>query len=303
MDLISIITVNYNQPVVTIEFLNSIKKNSNYSNIEVILVDNGYKEDHKDSFMRAYPELIYVSSEKNLGFAGGNNLGIKHAKGDFFLFLNNDTEISNNLLTELSSELKRNSDIGMISPLIVYAEQPDTIQFAGFTEMNYLTCRNKGIGSMEKNVGQYDNVSRKTFYFHGAAMMCRKSDLDSVGLMEENYFLYYEEFDWCEKFKRAGKMAWFTGKTKIYHKESISVGKVSKIKTYFMTRNRMLFIRRNTSSVNYIFFTLYYLLFACPKQLFKYVVDKRTDLVIWVWRGVTWNFKNACNSKNLGMDL
>jgi len=303
MDLISIISVNYNQPEVTVQFLKSIKNNANYDNVEVIIVDNGSREDHKQKFTEEYPGLIYIRSEENLGFAGGNNLGIKYAKGEFFLFLNNDTEISGNLLFELSTELKRNDNIGMISPLILYYEQPDIIQYAGFTKMNYITCRNKGIGSMEKNTGQYDNVSHPTYYFHGAAMMCRKSDLDTVGTMEENYFLYYEEYDWCEKFKRAGKIAWFTGKTKIYHKESMSVGKVSKIKTYFMTRNRMLFIRRNTSFINNALFTLYYILFAAPKQVFKYITGGRKDLIVWIYKGIAWNFKNGSTSSNLGIDF
>src|SRR5690606_7256217 len=114
-------------------------------------------------------------------------------------------------------------------------------------KMNYLTGRNKTIGQFDIDKGQYDNLSYEIGFCHGAAMMCRNKDLEKVGLMDENYFLYYEELDWCEKFKRNGKKIWFTGKAKVYHKESISVGKESILKTYFLIRNRILFIRKNTS--------------------------------------------------------
>jgi len=303
MKLTSVITVNFNQPEVTIAFLKSVRQNAGNAPLEVILVDNGCREDHSNLFKEAFPDLIYIHSAKNLGFAGGNNLGIKAATGDFLLLLNNDTEITPNLISELTHELDSNKEIGLISPLIIYYDNPDTIQYAGFTEMNYITCRNKGIGSMDRNVGQYDKTSRETGYCHGAAMMCRRSDLETVGLMEEHFFLYYEELDWCEKFKRAGKKIWFTGRTHILHKESISVGKESIIKTFFMTRNRILFIRRNTGLLNTLVFMLFYLCISFPKQLLIYLKKDRKDLINWQFKGVLWNFKNSKNSTDLGFKI
>jgi len=299
----SIISVNFNQPQVTIDFLKSVKLNTDAAAVEVIVVDNGSREDHGDDFLREYPGLIYIRSEQNLGFAGGNNLGIKTAAGDFLLLLNNDTEITANLIPELTGELERNPEIGMISPLLLFYDSPDVIQYAGFTPMNYLTCRNAGIGSMEINKGQYDNDSRETAYCHGAAMMCRRGDLEKVGLMDDLFFLYYEELDWCEKFRRAGKKIWFTGRTKVYHKESMSVGKDSSIKTYFMTRNRMLFIRRNTGFFNTLFFSLYYIGIASPKQLFLYFKKGRKDLIKWVLKGIGWNLTHSKESTILGFKI
>jgi len=156
---------------------------------------------------------------------------------------------------------------------------------------------------LKKNEGQYNKVSRKTAFCHGAAMMCRKADLQQVGLMEESYFLYYEELDWCEKFKRAGKEIWFTGKTSIFHKESISVGKESTIKTYFMTRNRMLFIRKNTGLINIISFSLYYIIIAVPKQILQYAREGRKDLMKWMFKGVLWNLTHKKNSADPGFKI
>ncbi|NRF38219.1 glycosyltransferase family 2 protein [Pedobacter foliorum] len=303
MKTVSIITVNFNQPKVTIDFLKSVKANTSAEEVEVILVDNGSMENHKEAYLKAYPDLIYIWSEKNLGFAGGNNLGIKVAKGEYLLLLNNDTEISENIIDVLTSEFVKNPSIGILSPLILYFEDQDVVQYAGFTEMNYMTARNKAIGYMQKDIGQFDLESRETGFCHGAAMMCKRTDLENVGLMADQFFLYYEELDWCEKFKQAGKKIWFTGRSRVYHKESMSVGKESNIKTYFMTRNRMLFIRRNTSLLNTLIFSVFYILVACPKQILIYLQKGRTDLIKWVFKGVLWNFKHSKDSNELGFKI
>ena len=303
MGLTSIITVNFNQPGATLEFLKSIKENTLDEDVEVILVDNGCSENYQSEFEATFPGLVYIRSEKNLGFAGGNNLGIKQAKGAFLLFLNNDTEITPNLVRVLKAELANNKDIGLISPLILFFDKPEIIQYAGFSEMNYLTCRNKSIGGFTLNKGQYESDSRQTGYCHGAAMMCRAADLALAGLMDEHYFLYYEELDWCEKFRGVGKQIWFTGKTSILHKESISVGKESAIKTYFMTRNRALFIRKNTGVLNTLIFSFYYFTIASPKQIYLYIKKGRADLAKWVFKGLWWNITHSTSSNQLGFKI
>lgn len=299
MALTSIISVNYNQPQVTLEFLRSVANNTKKDKVELILVDNGSKMDHGISFKEIYPDLKYIRSEKNLGFAGGNNLGIQEASGDFLLFLNNDTELIENFVETLVDEFIKNPGIGLLSPLIVYFDDKTKVQYAGFNPMNYLTGRNRRPLRPKFNLNQ-DNRSQETGFIHGAAMMCRRDDLKKVGLMEENYFLYYEEIDWCEKFKKAGKKIWFTSKTKIYHKESASVGRESSLKTYFMHRNRMLYIRKNTTSINTMLFSIYYILVASPKAIIKYYLNDRKDLIPWVVKAIVWNLTNPKDSDTLG---
>jgi len=303
MKTVSIITVNFNQPEVTIDFLKSVKSSLLSPGIEVVLVDNGSEVFHEAEFKSVYPELIYIRSEINLGFAGGNNLALEAAKGDYLLFLNNDTEVTANLCEVLTSTLDDDPKIGIISPMLLYFDRPDLIQYAGFSSMNYLTGRNKDLGRLQHDHGQYNEVSMETGYCHGAAMMCRSADLQQIGPMSDAFFLYYEELDWCEHFKRAGKKIWFTGKTRVYHKESISVGKESPIKTYFMTRNRMLFIRRNSNLVNTLAFSIYFILIASAKQVLTYVFKGRIDLAKWVLKGVWWNLTHSKNSKNLGFKI
>ena len=303
MKTVSIITVNFNQPEVTIDFLKSVKSNLLSPGVEVVLVDNGSEVFHEAEFKSVYPELIYIRSEINLGFAGGNNLALEAAKGDYLLFLNNDTEVTANLCEVLTSTLDDDPKIGIISPMLLYFDRPDLVQYAGFSSMNYLTGRNKDLGRLQQDHGQYNEVSMETGYCHGAAMMCRSADLQQIGRMSDAFFLYYEELDWCEHFKRAGKKIWFTGKTRVYHKESISVGKESPIKTYFMTRNRMLFIRRNSNLVNTLTFSIYFIFIASAKQVLTYVFKGRIDLAKWVLKGVWWNLTHSKNSKNLGFKI
>lgn len=300
MDSISIITVNYRQRELTLDLVRSLTRHSLLS-IEIVIVDNGATTDNGALFRSVYPDVVYVRTEKNLGFAGGNNLGIRQAKGDYLLFLNNDTEITEGFIDTLRGELDCHPEFGLLSPLILYHENPQKIQYAGFTQMNYLTGRNQGIGMMDDDRGQFDHVTSETGYCHGAAMMCRKADLERVGLMEEHFFLYYEELDWCEKFRRAGFKMGFTGKAKIYHKESMSVGKESPLKTYFMTRNRWLFIRRNAPMFARLIFACYYTLFAVPFAVVKYTIKSKRDLARATFRGAWWNTYHPTNSKELGM--
>lgn len=302
MDLVSIITVNFNQPKATIELLKTLKEQDSF-NFELILVDNASDENHETTFKNIFPSLTFIRSKVNLGFAGGNNLGINVAKGNYIFLLNNDTEIPKNCISTLVAQFKEDKNMGLLSPLILYFDDKSTIQYAGYTPLNYLTARNSQIGQYEKNIGQYNHITQQTGFCHGAAVMCRKEDLVKAGLMEENYFLYYEELDWCEKFKKIGKTINFTGKTFIYHKESISVGKDSAIKTYFITRNRMLFIRKNTNFLNTLFFSIYYIFIACPKLMISSILKGKSDLAIWVVKAIIWNLTHHKNSKNLGFKI
>jgi hypothetical protein len=302
MDFVSVVSVNFNQPEATKAFLLSLK---NYCSLklEIIIVDNASDINSENEFKEIIPELLFIRSKTNIGFAGGNNLGIAQAKGDYILLLNNDTEIVKGSIETLVNELKSDNNIGLLSPLILYHDDQTIIQYAGFTPLNYLTARNKQLGLYKKNTGQYNGLSYQTGFCHGAAVICRKTDLIKAGLMDESYFLYYEELDWCEKFKRIGKTINFTGKTHIYHKESISVGKDSPIKIYFMTRNRMLFIRKNTGLFNTILFSLYYTFIACPKLMLTLAKNGNLNKVKYVLKGLLWNFTNSKNSTKLGFKI
>jgi GT2 family glycosyltransferase len=303
MNLVSIITVNFNQSYITEQLLNSISETNTYSAIEVIVVDNGSTVNSVPEWTLKYPDITFIRSDKNLGFAGGNNLGINAAKGEYYFLVNNDTEFTPGLVQILVETLEGNSRIGMVSPKIRYFDQPHMLQYMGFTDMNYYTARNDSIGQFETDKGQYDHLTGRTGYAHGAAMMVKKECIDKAGLMAENFFLYYEEFDWCDRIKRAGYEIWLQTAALIYHKESVSVGKVSALKEFFMNRNRILFIRRNAPLGARLFFYIYFTSLVAPRNILNYIKIGHKDFIGWLLKAIWWNITQSKNSKKLGYPI
>jgi GT2 family glycosyltransferase len=294
--LVSIITVNFNQSKVTSELLDSLRVVT-YPNLEIIVVDNGSLREPTDSIKDLYPEVIFLKSQHNLGFAGGNNLGVKIATGEFLLFLNNDTEVEPGFLEPLVARLLSDHSIGMVSPKIRFHHTPDTIQYAGYTPLNRTTLRQHLIGYKEKDFGQY-NTAQLTFSIHGAAMMVPRFVVERVGLMAEMYFLYYEEHDWAERIKEAGFSIFYEPASVVLHKESISTGKESPLKTYYINRNRFLFARRNIKGGHRLLTLMYLSFIAFPKGLISHLVDGRPDLAKCVWSAYFWNFLKFRHIRN-----
>lgn len=276
---ISIITVNFNGLADTCAFIDSII--SHHIKAEVIIVDNGSKVDEAAAIAQRYPipTVKCIRSEENLGFAGGNNLGIKAATGDYLLFLNNDTELKDDWNTEaLIRRLQSDEHIGMVCPKIRFAWDTCPIQFAGYTPLSRITMRNRGIGYEEEERGQY-NTAHPTPYAHGAAMVVKREAMEKVGLMPDCYFLYYEEYDWSMMFRRAGYEIWYEPACTIYHKESKSTGKNSPLKTYYITRNRLLFAKRNIPVCYRCLTYIYIGVVVALRDLIRYSLQKRTDLI------------------------
>lgn len=264
------------------------------------MVDNGSWENPIPAWKSSFPEVNFIRSEINLGFAGGNNLGIREASGEYLFLANNDTEFSAGLIESLVAILDSKPKVGAISPKILYFDKPDIIQYAGFTSMNMNTGRNRCIGQMEEDKGQYDNNLGPTGFVHGAAMMIRKEAINKAGLMPELFFLYYEEMDWCEKIRKAGFEIWIDPKARIYHKESMSVGKNSLLKEYFMCRNRILFIRRNAPWYSRIIFYFHFLILVSPRNILDYLLAGNKAHAKQFLRGIWWNFRNGTESRVLG---
>ena len=302
--MVSIITVNYNQSYITEQLLASVYATNRYAAVEIIVVDNASKDNPVPVWQVQYPDITFIRSETNLGFAGGNNLGVKAAKGDYLFFVNNDTEFTAGLVESLVAILDKNPVVGMVSPKIRYFDQPTVLQYAGFTNMNYYTMRNRCIGQFEEDKGQYDNNTGPTGYIHGAAMMVRRDAVFKAGLMAENFFLYYEEMDWNDHIKRAGYQIWLEPKALIYHKESVSVGRVSGLKEYFMNRNRLLFIRRNApSALTIMIFYIYFIGVVTPRNIINYLRKSQKGFSALLLRAIWWNLTHDKNSTDLGYPL
>ena len=238
---LSIITINYNGLKDTCALIESIPFNDK---MEVIVVDNASNNQEAEQISNRFPLVKVIKSDKNLGFAGGNNLGIKTSKGKYLFLINNDTYFEEFNIQALIDRLNSNPNIGIICPKIKFAWPPQPIQFAGYTPLSNITIRNQAIGFGEEDHGQYE-IAHPTPYAHGAAMLIKREALNKVGLMPECYFLYYEELDWSMMFKRAGYQIWYEPKCTIYHKESQATGQNSPLRTYYITRNRLRLVKRN----------------------------------------------------------
>jgi GT2 family glycosyltransferase len=288
LPLVSIITLNYNNTPVTADFLRSVRLHCHYPAVEVIVVDNGSRENPTIACLKEYPEAKIILTGSNLGFSGGNNVGLKAAKGDFFFIVNNDTEFTPGLLEGLLDSFKTHRDAGLVSPKFHYFFHKGTIEYAGFNKVNVLTGRNTSIGKGEIDQGQYDQP-RETPYAHGGGMMTSREVVNTVGMMPEIFFLYYEELDWSEQMRRAGYKVYYQPASLIYHKESMTTGKASTLKTFYQTRNRILFMQRNVEWHQFLVFMLFFIIFTIPKNTISFLVQGKIQHLRWFWKGVLWH--------------
>ena len=279
---LSIITINYNGLEDTCALIESIPFNDK---MEVIVVDNASKNDEGSIIQKRFPYVKVVQSEKNLGFAGGNNLGIKAAHGKYLFIINNDTVFKDFNVQALVKRLNSSPQIAIVCPKIRFAWGNNPIQYAGYTSLSKMTVRNQAIGFSEEDNGQYE-TAHPTPYAHGAAMLIKREAIDKVGLMPKCYFLYYEELDWSMMFTRAGFQIWYDPHCTIYHKESQATGQNSPLRTYYITRNRLLLVKRNYPATYNWFAYGYLLCVVFPKDLLKYTLHSRRDLASATLRGV-----------------
>jgi GT2 family glycosyltransferase len=289
LPLISVITLNYNTAPVTAAFLRSIAEENTYSNVEVIVVDNASREDPAKACLEAYPGVRVIRNSENLVFSGGNNVGLKAASGEYFFIVNNDTEFTPGLLEGLLEVFNLQQDAGIACPKFHYFFDKGTIEYAGYGQINLLTGRNGMIGHGEKDQGQYDEM-RVTCYANGGGMLVPRRVVEEVGLMPEQFFLYYEELDWSEQMKRKGYKIYYQPRSLIYHKESVSTGKASALKTFYLTRNRILFMRRNVSRPALLVFAAYFLCFTIPKNSLAFLLKGQREHLRSFWKGIFWQF-------------
>ena len=279
---LSIITVNYNGLKDTCALIESFPFNEN---MEVIVIDNASEQDEASKIAQRFPYIKTIRSGKNLGFAGGNNIGIKEAKGQFLFLINNDTVFKEFNIEPLIKRLESSPNIGIVCPKIRFTWGAKPIQYTGYTPLSKIAVRNQAIGYGEEDKGQYD-APHPTPYAHGAAMLIKREAIEKVGLMPEDYFLYYEELDWSMMFTRAGYNIWYDPACTIYHKESQSTGQNSPLRTYYITRNRLLLVKRNWQGIYKYLAYCYLTCIVAPRDLFRYAFKGRFDLSKAVCKGL-----------------
>lgn len=267
----SIITINFNGLQDTCELIDSLYSYIKSVSFEIIVVDNASNVNEADIIQKRYTDVVVIRSEKNLGFSGGNNLGILKAKGSYLFLMNNDTFVLSDGFSALIDEMQKNQSIAAASPKILFPGEGKKIQFAGYTPLTKVTLRNNIIGIGLEDDGRWDTPSQ-TPIVHGSAMLFKKSAVEKVGLMPEVYFLYYEELDWSASFIRAGYELWYLPYAVVYHKGSQSTGVQSPLQAYYMTRNRLLYAYRNLTGFEKWLSIIYQLTIANAKAILLFLL-------------------------------
>jgi len=210
---------------------------------EVIVVDNG-SSDGLSNFVRAnYPEVILVRAPKNLGFAGGNNLGILNANGEVVVLLNDDTEPEADWLQPLSDAFRKDPRIGVAGCRLLYPETRKVQHLGGVIHANGLTDH---VAWGEEEGWSAARPGIEADYATGAAMAIRRETLSEVGLLDECFWpIYFEEIDWCERARRAGWRIWIVPGSTVIHHESQTTERLSRNFLKMYHRNRMRFLLKN----------------------------------------------------------
>lgn len=287
--LISIITLNWNTTTITCDLLKSINNYCNYPNLEIIVVDNGSILDPTPILKSVREDLIIILNKDNLGFSEGNNVGIKASNGEYLFLVNNDTEFTFGLIEGLIEVFQIFPNAGIVCPKFHYFFNKGIIEYAGYNAINPFTGRSSMIGCKQVDFGQYNKLV-ETNYAHGGGMMVKRKIIDDVGYMPSEFFLYYEELDWCEQIKKAGYKIYYQPKSLIYHKESMSSGKNSPLKVFYHTRNRILFMLRNMSFFQQFIFLIYFSIFTVPKNTLKFIFNRQFKHLKSFWKGIFWHF-------------
>lgn len=237
--------VNYNGYALTRDCLASFAKVTWPGNYVLIVVDNASADDPLPRLQLEFPNVLYVESKTNLGFTGGNNLGLAAAYElgvKYIFFLNNDTVVSENIFV-LVNFLETNRDVGMVAPLTFYHDNPAIISFGGGQldrNTGRITSLNKGITRSEMST----DVVYCSF-LEGAAIMARADLIRRVGGFNDDYFLNSEEAELCVKVADLGYRLALTTSCSVWHKISQTMGSGSELINYFVYRNRLHFIKNN----------------------------------------------------------
>ena len=269
--LISIIVLNYNAGELLLNCINSLKK-STYQNIEILVVDNISSDDSHTKCKKQFPDIKLIQNRKNLGYCGGNNVGIKEAKGEFIVILNPDTIVEENWLDEMFNAFNEFGD-GLYQPKIISLNESDIIQSTGnmIHVFGFGFARDKGKKIIEKK-----EEIEKIGYASGTCLFTTKKVLEKIGLLDEFLFLYHDDLDLGWRAAQIGINSYYVPKSKIFHAESYSL-KWSAKKFYWLERNRKYCLKTHYSKDTY------------KKMSFSLML---VDLSIWIFY-ISKGFLNA----------
>ncbi len=241
---VGIIVLTWNGREDTLGCLESLSQ-LDYPNLEIVVVDNGSTDGTVSAVQERFPMVTVLENVENLGYTGGNNVGLQYvlAQGaDYVLLLNNDTKVDPDFLHRLVDATEADSRIGMAGPTIYYHEQPEVIWSAGGA-IDWRRGSTYMVGLNERDEGQFGTEPRPVDFVTGCCILVRREVLEQVGLLDERFFAYYEETEWCIRAVRAGYNVVHVPLAQVWHKITPSDRADSPLVHYYMTRNRLLLLK------------------------------------------------------------
>lgn len=286
MKKIAIIILNYQNYEDTLECIESLQQNI-CENVDIIVVDNNSTNNSVGELEKKLGKKYkLIVTDKNLGYAGGNNVGIKYAyekQYEYICILNNDTIIKNNFISKLEEYMTCHPKCAIVGPAILEFDDSNKIQSTGGYINYWKAC--SGLLNSGNFYETFDKTPQEVEWVGGACMMFRRELIEKVGMIPECYFLFYEETDWCCQARRKGLQVVCQPEAYIYHKASAAVKKTEGLSFYLMERNRVRFVLRNASMIKKVV-SISWLFFS---TLFKIILGKpqAEDRLKYYWDGLT----------------
>jgi len=254
--LVSVIILNYNGKDYLEKCLESVL-NTNYPDFEIILVDNASTDgsaEYAEKMAKSNPRIKLIRNTVNLGFAEGNNIGVKYAKGDMIALLNNDTEVNPNWLRELVKVMEQDSAIGVAQAKLLSYYNPKIIDSAGGIMDKYCFAVDRDIGAVD--IGQYDRVE-EVFSACFAAAIVRRSIIDEIGFLDPAFFAVFEDVDFCWRARLRGYKVVFVPSAIVYHRRGGTVRASGNMSLYYfinfhLYKNRLVMMIKNYSLINLV---------------------------------------------------
>lgn len=281
--LVYVIILNWNGYKDTSELLESLFIIS-YTNYKIVVIDNNSSQSEAEKLEKNYGVKVHIiRCNENLGFSGGNNVGIKYSleeKADFILLLNNDTVVEPSFLEILVNKFETDAYIGIVAPQINYFDKPNRIWSAGGIISR---LRGSGFADSDKLESEGEKSDKKVSFVSGCCMLIKREVFLKAVMFDENYFLYNEDTDLCLRAIKSGYKIYVTPQSKIYHKVNSSTDKkFSVLPLYYTTRNRLYFSRKNFRQI--YFLTTFYIFMSMFLKS-----------IVWVCTG---KYKNVLVVKN-----
>lgn len=241
---VMILILNWNGLDDTLACLASLA-DLDYPDCQIAVVDNGSNDGSPTGIREHFPEVTVIENRENLGFVGGNNVGLRHALergAAYALLLNNDTEVAPDFLRRLVDAAEADASIGIVGPTIYYYDQPDLIWSAGGA-IDRRRGETRMIGLNKRDTGQFGPGPRPVDFVTGCALLAKRAVIEQVGLLDERFFAYYEEAEWCVRVRQAGFKIIHVPQAKIWHKIPLDARDSSPVVHYYMVRNQLLFLK------------------------------------------------------------